>query len=179
MYISCISPAFCFDTDTGNTGQAFLDEDYNKFKSLYLKTNNKDYFSNNNGSTIGYIDFSILKKDSRFFSLTIQHGNPNFPDNLDITPISTAATICDLDKAKALVTKGANINHTSKVLGVTPLHAAITEDCYDVAEYLVNQGAINFPGNERVPSPLDTAIMSKDNRMIEIIMKAKPYHQEP
>lgn len=175
MYISCISPVFCFDTDSDNTGQAFLDEDYNKFKSLYLKTNNKDYFSNNNGSIIGYIDFSILKKDSRFFSLTIQHGNPNFADDLDITPISTAANICDLDKVKTLVRKGADINHVSKVLGVTPLHAAIIEGCYDAAEYLVNQGAINFPKTDQAPSPLDTAIMSKDDRMIDIVRKARPY----
>jgi|SRR5690625_296812 len=153
-------------------GKSFLERDYHAFELLYLKASNKDYFSHSSGVIVGYIDFSIAYKDERFFQLVVQYGDPNFPDDMDFTPIFTAAMNCKFDKVEKLVERGARINYLSFSQGASPLHMAVLAGCHDVADYFVNLGAQNISGNDDLPTPLELAIEQGDEQMIAIVQAA-------
>lgn len=154
------------------TGRRFLERDYKSFEALYMASDNKDYFSHPSGAVIGYIDFSISFEDERFFSLVVQHGDPNFPDEMGFTPIFTAAMNCKLDKARRLVERGARVDLFSPSQGASPLHLAVLAGCHDVAEFLVSLGARSLSGSDALSTPLELAIEQNDERMISIVQEA-------
>jgi len=124
---------------------AIYSEDYQAFSKAYKQIGNKNsiLFTKGylEGTVVFYLSWAIDVKDPNFFDLIVEHANPNLPNEYGSTAIFVASSNCDLDKAKKLIAKGANINLSLKDSGLTPLHAVATSECYSIANLLLEQGA--------------------------------------
>jgi len=85
---------------------------------------------------------AAVHKDSMFLLLCLKHGaNPDILDGYKSTPvIIEAAKYSRLENVKLLVKYGANLNVQNKN-GNTALHTAIAVKNYDIAFFLVSNGA--------------------------------------
>jgi len=85
---------------------------------------------------------AAVHKDSMFLLLCLKHGaNPDILDGYKSTPvIIEAAKHSRLENVKLLVKYGANLNVQNKN-GNTALHTAIAVKNYDIAFFLVSNGA--------------------------------------
>ena len=84
------------------------------------------------------------------------------------TPLMYVALVGDLERAKKLVAKGAQINH----LGWTPLHYAAAKGHADVVEYLLGLGAMpNAPAPDGT-TPIMMAAQTGGLTAVQILLKA-------
>ena len=73
-----------------------------------------------------------------------------------VTPLAWAALLDDMEIAKFLIEKGADINMKNRD-GSTPLHSAAFLGCAEIAELLIQNGADVNPKNYRDETPLDVS----------------------
>jgi ankyrin repeat protein len=86
----------------------------------------------------------------------------------------------NLALAKALVAKGANVNHASKS-GATPLHAAAARSQKEMVDYLIAQGAKVDAKDKKGLTPIEYAegrnapadAQKRKSSMIDSLSKAK------
>lgn len=84
------------------------------------------------------------------------------------TPLMYVSVVGDKERAKKLVSKGAQINH----LGWTPLHYAASKGHADVVTYLLEQGAMpNAPAPDGT-SPIMMAARTGSTTAAQILLKA-------
>jgi ankyrin repeat protein len=84
------------------------------------------------------------------------------------TPLMYVSLVGDLDRAKQLVTKGAQINH----LGWTPLHYAASMNQLVVVQYLLEQGAMpNAPAPDG-SSPILMAAQAGARDIVQVLLDA-------
>lgn len=88
----------------------------------------------------------------------------------DIPSIHVAAQLGDMDKVKALLEEGADVNAKDEN-GMTPLLLAISNKQVDLAKFLIEKGAdINLADRQGVV-PLFRALWNKDLDMLELLLK--------
>jgi uncharacterized protein len=104
--------------------------------------------------------------------LTQDDANTAREDN-NKTILMYACWVGNLDAAKHLIAKGADVNAVDSG-GATPLHLAIWRDHNDIALYLLEKGASTSALSKEGMSPLDIAIMRENRPIIEAIEKAAP-----
>ena len=89
------------------------------------------------------MELAASARDPRYLSLLLRHGGD--PDALDIyghnTIIFEAILNGRIDNVRLLVEAGADIHAREQGSLVTPLHDASTVNYYDIAYYLLEQGA--------------------------------------
>lgn len=80
----------------------------------------------------------------------------------------------DLDKVKSLVNENVDLNY--KVFNQTPLGVAIFQECFDIACYLVDNGAsLDFRESSKFKhTPLHLAVKSGCVELVEKMVKIKP-----
>lgn len=84
------------------------------------------------------------------------------------TPLMYVSVVGDLNRAKRLVTKGAEVNH----LGWTPLHYAASKGHVEVVKYLLSVGAMpNAPAPDGT-SPIMMAARSGSLDAVQILLNA-------
>ena len=84
------------------------------------------------------------------------------------TPLMYVSLVGDLDRAKQLVAKGAQINH----LGWTPLHYAASTNQLVVVQYLLEQGAMpNAPAPDG-SSPIMMAAQAGARDTVQVLLEA-------
>lgn len=153
---------------------AMYAEDYNTFSNAYKQIDNKNNILINEGflqgETLSYLVWSMYIHDSRFFDLVIQYSDPNTTDIGDNTAISITPSLCDLKKAKKLITKGADVNYQSKITGLTPLHSVSVSQCYDLAKLFLKHGANKQAKTKKDKlTPYDMAVKAGDPIMIKLL----------
>lgn len=86
-----------------------------------------------------------------------------------------AAQEGDLEKVKALVGEGISINEFDADLGWTPLHYAVNGEHFDVAAYLIEQGAdVNAHREETIgETPLGQVAQTCSLEIAKLLIDAK------
>ncbi|WP_166111892.1 ankyrin repeat domain-containing protein [Pseudoalteromonas sp. Z9A5] len=158
---------------------AIKTHDFGVFRRAYEKTDNKNFFIiDEDGTDIYYLFMFMGVDDSRYFDLILEHSNPNIVDKLDgITPLFRAAFHYQLDKAKKLIEKGANVNYVSQTKtyythnakGVTPLHITASNSCYQLTKLFLAHGANKQVITEEGLTPYDIAINSSNPAMAKLL----------
>ena len=83
----------------------------------------------------------------------------NAGDNeFGVTALAWAALLDDMEIAKFLIEKGADVNAKSRD-GSTPLHSAAFLGHAEIAELLIQKGADVNPKNHRGETPLDASVV--------------------
>lgn len=103
-------------------------------------------------------------KEPRYLSLLLRHGGD--PDALDVygdkTIINAAILNGRIDNVRLLVEAGAEIDARSRGDLRTPLHRAVSMNQYDIAHYLLEQGADPTRENRSGRSAIDSIKRYKD-----------------
>ena len=109
------------------------------------------------------MELAAQSRDSRYLSLLLEHGgDPNAPDVYGNKPIIHGAIIHSrLANVRLLVEAGADIEAPDGDLA-TPLHLAVGIKKYDIAYYLLEQGADPLLEDEWGYSVVDTIKLFKD-----------------
>lgn len=84
------------------------------------------------------------------------------------TPLMYVSLVGDLPRVKALVARGAEINH----LGWTPLHYAATKGQTALVEYLLSQGAMPNAPSPNGSSPIMMAARSGSPDTVQVLLDA-------
>lgn len=102
------------------------------------------------------MELAAISSDHRYLEAALKHnGDPNALGSYQKYGILFQAVAhSDLTSVKLLVQNGANINAIGKN-GKTPVHTAISVKKYDVAYYLLQQGADLTIENKWGNSPID------------------------
>lgn len=112
-----------------------------------------------------------VREDSRHVVMALVENaktDVNIVNHADETPLMYAAILGDMDMAKALVKRGAQVNR----LGWAPLHYAAVKGHTKMVEYLLEQGAFpNAPAAEG-SSPILLAVSSRDANTVRALLKA-------
>ena len=115
-----------------------------KFEELLSKGADPNYRDENGDPQFRPVvmEQAAVNKNSMFLQLCLESGaNPDILDGYKSSPvIFQAAKHSRLENVKLLVKHGANINVRNKN-GSTPLHTAIAVKNYDIAHFLVLNGA--------------------------------------
>lgn len=146
-------------------------ENYDDFKSLYLSLENKDTYIDEDGALIPFIGWSLLVDDSRFFDLIVMHADPNslLDPSSDVSKsvIFITSTFCAVDKAKKLISRGANVNVSFE--GFTLLHYVAGTKCYPLAKLFIEHGANKKALNKNGLTPSEFAAKNGNIKMSEIL----------
>jgi Caspase domain/Ankyrin repeats (3 copies)/Ankyrin repeat len=88
-------------------------------------------------------------------------------------PLSHAAYACQVEAARYLISRGADVNATGTgAAGQRPLHVAARYDCVEVAKLLLDAGAdINLHANSIWGSPLTFAASEGNTKMIKFLIE--------
>lgn len=102
--------------------------------------------------------------DPRYLSLLLRHGGD--PDALDVygsnTIINEAIMHSRIDNVRLLVEAGADINARERTSLETPLSTAVTVNEYEIAYYLLEQGADPALEDSRGKTVVDTIRLFKN-----------------
>lgn len=113
--------------------------------------------------------WAIQNEAWRVYDLLTQHRNfdPNAANSLDETPLMYLAILGDIERAQALITKGAKVNR----LGWSPLHYAASKNQIPMAQMLLTKGAIvNAPAPDGT-TPLMMAARSGSSKMANLLLE--------
>ena len=98
-------------------------------------------------------------------------ANVNYKDkyNYEMTPLHIASQQGNIDLAKMLIMRGADVNDKSKY-GLTPLHIASIAGHVEVVELLIENGA-NVNGEDASgKTPLDRASMNGHIEIVKLLL---------
>lgn len=112
-----------------------------------------------------------VREDSKRVYMTLAN-NPktdvNLANRFDETPLMYAAIIGDIDFAKALIQRGAQVNR----LGWAPLHYAASRGQVKMVQFLLDHGAFpNAPAADG-SSPLLLAVTSRKADAVKVLLAA-------
>jgi ankyrin repeat protein len=94
--------------------------------------------------------------------------NLNLPNAYQETPLMYVALTGELDRAKQMISKGAEVNN----LGWTPLHYASLKGHLPVVQLLLSKGALPNAPSPDGTSPLMMAVQSKNFQVIQALINA-------
>ncbi|MFB0554352.1 MAG: ankyrin repeat domain-containing protein [Phycisphaerae bacterium] len=87
----------------------------------------------------------------------------------EVTSIQSAAFIGDLNKVKAFIGEGADVNNKN-VLGITALHVAASASRKEVAEFLIVKGADINASVRNGETPLHWAARAASREVVELLI---------
>ena len=152
---------------------AIYTEDYQTFADVYKQIENKErlYFTKGHfrGMELGYLSLSMYFSDPRFFNLVLNYTDPNEANYFGLTPLFLAPDLCDINKAKKLIEKGANVNYAIKASGATPLHLVVGTHCYGLTSLLLQHGANKRAKTKKGKTAYDFALRSGNKKMIALL----------
>ncbi|MFO0804125.1 MAG: ankyrin repeat domain-containing protein [Gemmataceae bacterium] len=139
-------------------------------------------------AALGYLLFSIMQKESLHWAATkgdirelesILDHHPEWIENrnrLDCTPLLTAVMKGQLDAAKALLARGANVNATWNLVSTdegnwTVLHIAANWRRIEFLDSLVQSGANVNAISVQGETPCDVAFRNGDWDMLDALHK--------
>lgn len=106
----------------------------------------------------------FLKKFSKEGKLTSRNG-------VGMTPLHSAAEMGNVELAKALLQLGADVNDPiTEERGQTPLYYAIYNNCYEMAEFLIDNGSKIPKEPERQGAMVDRAILNCSEKMTNLLI---------
>jgi len=158
---------------TNEIMNAIYTEDYQAFANAYNQIENKQrlYFTKGHfrGMELGYLSLSMYLSDPRFFNLIVNYADPNEANYFGLTPLFLAPDLCDVNKAKKLIGKGADVNYAIKASGATPLHLVVGTHCYGLASLLLEHGANKRAKTKKGKTAYDFALRSGNKKMIALL----------
>lgn len=94
--------------------------------------------------------------------------NPNIANTYDETPLMYLAIVGDVERARALIQRGAKVNR----LGWTPLHYAASKGHIEMVNMLIQAGAIVDAPAPDGTTPLMMAAYSGDQETVRAVLAA-------
>ncbi|QIM49634.1 ankyrin repeat domain-containing protein [Pusillimonas sp. DMV24BSW_D] len=94
--------------------------------------------------------------------------NPNIANTYDETPLMYLAIVGDVERARALIKRGAKVNR----LGWTPLHYAASKGHIEMVNMLIQAGAIVDAPAPDGTTPLMMAAYSGDQETVRAVLAA-------
>jgi ankyrin repeat protein len=89
--------------------------------------------------------------------------------NATVSTIHTAARLGDAEQVRAFLERGSDVNAQNE-RGRTALYVAVSENCEDLAEFLIDNGAdVNTKDNKGY-TPLYEAIWNSDANMVDLLV---------
>lgn len=144
--------------------KSFERNDYEAFEELYEQAENKSLHVTRRGTVTPFLFLSLYVKDPRFFEKILSEADLNAAGDWGMTGLHGTATLCDFERAKALVQRGADLSQPTDG-GSTPLHIAVSAKCYEVAKYLIEAGANRYATDRQGRTPADIARALGDNKL--------------
>lgn len=134
---------------------------------LLLESGANPNLTNNRGVTP--LLFAVSKQDLEITKMLIKNGAYlDAQHDTGATPLTLASTFGNLAIVKELIVNGADINKVETMFGTTPLLQAGIKKHYSIAEYLIKQGANKYIPDYKGRTLRQLAIITNDNRLLEI-----------
>lgn len=158
------------------------ENDFRAFKTLLDKGVDPNFFYegetwDNRG---GILELAVMAEDDRFLIESLKHGgDPNSTNRYRTDSILiTAIMVSDLNKVKILLDNGADLNKVG-ASNLTPFHRALRVNNYDIAFYLLQQGADTETPNKWGVTPKQTISryggkgLDRDSKQFQYYLKVK------
>ncbi len=114
----------------------------------------------------------VLARDPEFVETLLQYGaDPNLSTKEAMTALFAAAGHGNIEIAKMLIEKGAEINAGNLSRGFTALYIAVENSHHDMVTFLIERGANINVQAEYGWTPLHRAIANGDYSMVELLIE--------
>ena len=120
-------------------------------------------------------DFTLRRKDHRVADVDLDLIeclliDPGFYGVRETTPLHVAVEEIQFEVVKYIFLKQWNVHlNVPDENGNTPLHLAARSSCAEMAEWLINHGAVKTLSNDQGWTPLHIAVWEQDLKMIETL----------
>ena len=120
-------------------------------------------------------DFTLRRTDHRVADVDLDLiecllVDPAFYGARDTTPLHVAVKEIQFEAVKFIIRRQGNVHlNVPDENGNTPLHLAARSTCAEMAEWLVNYGAVKTLPNDQGWTPLHIAVWEQDLKMIETL----------